>query len=247
MYGVRCTKRALLFRLLANRLCARRVVFFRAGGNRAMVRTPRDHDILKTLAVKVRILSLTQIAEAWWRDASQSPVHARRRLSILRDTHQVHETTVPASPLLKLTIPLVVWKPGQPTPDLATVARKLVDRWPAVPARPIRIFSATEATNNLYGGPRSVRPINVAHVDHDLHVGQVYLYFLRKHPALAACWQGEDVRPKSGYRLKDPDAVLELDGGRRIHAVEFGGRYDVERVRDFHEDCAKRHRSYELW
>ena len=212
-----------------------------------MLRTSRDHDILKTLAVKVRILSLSQTAEAWWSAGSQPQVHARRRLSALRDTHQVHETTVAASPLLELTAPLVVWKPGKPAPDLAAVARKLLDRWPAVPAKPTRVFSATEATNNLFGGPRSVRPIHVAHVDHDLHVGQVYLYFLRVHPDLAARWVGEDVRPKSGYRLKDPDAVLEIDGGRRIHAVEFGGRYDVTRVRDFHEDCAKRHRSYELW
>ena len=211
------------------------------------VRTPRDHEILKTFAVKVRILSLSQISKAWWGAAAQPEVHARRRLNELRDTNQLHETTVPASPLHDLEAPLVVWKIGQPSPDCAAIARTLLNRWPPEPTRPTSVFSATEATNNIYGGPLSVRPIHSAHVDHDLHVGEVYLRYLREHPALAERWQGEDVRPKSGYQLKDPDAVLEFDGGARIHAVEFGGRYDRERVRDFHQDCAKRQRSYEIW
>jgi len=212
-----------------------------------VARTARDHEILKTLAVRVRFLALGQIAKAWWGDASQPEVHARRRMNTLRDTNQVLETSVAASPLLELTAPLVTWKPGQPAPDHAAVARRLAARWPEVPARPTAVFSASEPTNSLYGGPRTVRPIHIAQVDHDLHVGEVYLLFLRMHPEIAPCWVGEDVRPKSGYRLKDPDAVLEFDGGKLIHAVEFGGKYNAARVRDFHNDCAKRQRSYELW
>lgn len=212
-----------------------------------MLRTQRDHAILKTLAVKVRILSLSQIAKTWWGEAARPEMHARRRLSKLCEANVLRETTVPSSPGLELNAPVVVWKLGQPPPDHVSVARTLLNRWPPVPTSPTSVFSATEATNNLYGGPLSVRPIHLAHVDHDLHVGEVYLYYLRKHPVLAERWLGEDVRPKSGYRLKDPDAVLEFEGGTRIHAVEFGGRYDAERVRDFHEDCAKRNRSYEIW
>ena len=30
-------------------------------------------------------------------------------------------------------------------------------------------------------------------------------------------------------------------------AIEFGGRYDVERIREFHRDCVARRRPYELW
>jgi hypothetical protein len=210
-------------------------------------RTTRDHEILKALAVKVRMLSLAQIAEAWWATASRPEVHARRRLSELRDAGLVQETAVPASPLLELSAPVVVWRVGQPTPDHAAVAAILLHRWPAAPTRPTSVFTSTEAANNLYGGPLSVRPIHPAHVDHDLHVAEVYLRYRRTHPELTERWVGEDVRPKSGYRLKDPDAVLEFDGGALIHVVEFGGRYDSERVRDFHDDCAKRHRSYEIW
>jgi len=212
-----------------------------------MQRTPRDHAILKTLAVKVRFLSLSQIARAWWGQASIPEIHARRRLTELRETRIVRETNVPASPMLPLKAPIAVWKLGCAAPDFAAVAQTLTNRWPPLPTSPTSIFSATEATNNLYGGPLSVRPIHLAHVDHDLHVGEVYLRYLRDHPALAERWVGEDVRPKSGYRLKDPDAVLEFDEGARIHVVEFGGRYDMERVRDFHNDCAKRQRSYEIW
>lgn len=212
-----------------------------------MQQSPRDQEILKALAVKVRILSLPQIAIAWWGDTDQPQVFARRRLNELRDANLVRESTVPASPPLDLSAPVVVWKPGQLAPDHSAVARVLLNRWPPVPTRPTTVFAATEPTNNLYGGPLSVRPIHLAHVDHDLHVGEVYLRFLREHPALAQRWQGEDVRPKSGYRLKDPDAMLAFEGSARVHVVEFGGRYDVERVRDFHNDCAKRDRSYEIW
>ncbi len=212
-----------------------------------MLRTQRDHQILKTLAIKVRLLSLTQIATAWWADTAVPEVHARRRLNELRDAKVLRETTVPVSPMLEMKAPVIVWKLAQAAPDHAAIARILLNRWPSVATQPKSIFSASEATNNLYGGPLSVRPIHLAHVDHDLHVGEVYLHFVRNHPALAERWRGEDVRPKSGYRLKDPDAVLEFEDGARIHVVEFGGRYDAERVRDFHNDCAKRNRSYEIW
>lgn len=212
-----------------------------------MKRTARDHEILKTLAVRVRILSLSQIARTWWNTAAQPEVHARRHLNMLRDTNQLFETAVAVSPMLDLRAPVVVWKPGQPQPDLDAAARTLLERWPPVPTRPTSVFAATEATNNLYGGPPSVRTTHPSHVDHDIHVGEVFLRYLREHPALAERWQGEDVRPKSGYRLKDPDAVLEFDGGAYIHVIEFGGRYDKERVRAFHQDCAKRDRSYEIW
>lgn len=212
-----------------------------------MKRSARDNEILTTLAVKVRFLSLSQIARGWWTKTAEPEIHARRRLSEFREARLLSETVVPASPMLDLQAPVVVWKLGQPAPDFAAVAHTLLNRWPPTPTVRTSVYAATERTNNMYGGPSSVRPIHLMQLDHDLHVGEVYLRYLRDHSALAERWVGEDIRPKSGYRLKDPDAVLEFDGGARIHVVEFGGRYDTDRVRDFHNDCAQRERSYEIW
>ena len=50
-------------------------------------------------------------------------------------------------------------------------------------------------------------------------------------------------------------AVMTSLAAHRLHsredgselAIEFGGRYEAERVQDLHVDCAKRGRPYELW
>jgi hypothetical protein len=111
----------------------------------------------------------------------------------------------------------------------------------------MRIYRATQTTNNQYGGSTRPKPVHPDQVTHDLHVGLVYLHFFRADPEAAAAWVGEDLRPKAGYHLADPDALLEYEDGRPEMAVEFGGRYDARRVRDLHEDCQSRGRAYQLW
>ena len=46
---------------------------------------------------------------------------------------------------------------------------------------------------------------------------------------------------------KRPDALLVGPGGQPRLVVEFGGRYDAARVRDFHQDIARRDLPYQLW
>lgn len=79
-------------------------------------------------------------------------------------------------------------------------------------------------------------------------MAELYLRFRETRPDELAGWLGEDIRPKSGYRLKDPDVLIEHGPGRRPLVVEFGGRsYEAAHLRTFHEDCAARGRDYELW
>jgi hypothetical protein len=113
---------------------------------------------------------------------------------------------------------------------------------------PLTVYTATRATLNEFGGPSQLKRVDLQNGTHDLHVAAVYVLFHRRRPADAAVWVGEDVRPKSGYHMKDPDAVLEYGNGRRPLVVEFGGRsYKADHLRDFHHDCASRERDYELW
>ncbi len=46
---------------------------------------------------------------------------------------------------------------------------------------------------------------------------------------------------------KIPDAVLCDAAGRPVRAVDFGGAYRDERLRDFHAACAEKSLPYELW
>ncbi|MBI1826054.1 MAG: hypothetical protein HY287_02460 [Planctomycetes bacterium] len=212
-----------------------------------MKRNPRDHQIVESLTTKVRMLSLEQIAEGWWDKTRNPKLLARRRLTVLAEEGLLEETVVLALPRLPLTEPLWEWHKGQSEPDFGAIAWTLQSRWPRTAPSRTTILMATKAAHNRYGGALSGGRIRVGQIDHDLHVGAVYLIYLRTRPDMARVWVGEDVLPKSGYGLKDPDAILELDGGKRTHVVEFGGRYDKQRIQGFHEDCVRRGRSYEIW
>lgn len=211
------------------------------------VRTERDHQILEALARKVRIMSLPQIAGAWWATLESPEQHARARLLDLYNAGFVGCLDLLSVPLIELSEPVATWSPGEPAPNPGAVSWRLVSRWPKLDPVRVTIFHATEATHNQYGGARTPRLPKADQVAHDLHVAQLYLAFLRERTEEAARWIGEDARRLSGFWLKDPDAVIDLGDARPPHVVEFGGRYDAERVEAFHRDCAKRDRSYELW
>lgn len=212
-----------------------------------MLRTQRDHELLETLGRKVRMLALEQIASTWWPDSRGSVTQARRRMLQLCEAGSLDRYDVLAHGFLELTKPVITWNMGDPPPDFGAVAWQLNHRWPPVAPRRTVLFMATERTCNLYGGPLTPRRPKPGQVTHDLHVGALYLRLLQADPVSAEAWVGEDTRPKSGFGLKDPDAILEYRDGRPSLVVEFGGRYDRGRVEDFHRDCKKRNRAYELW
>ena len=164
----------------------------------------------------------------------------------LRDAGYVQVSHVLAEPALDLLAPIVTWAPGQPDPDCLTVSHTLCSRWPDCPGRSTTVYRATQMTNNRLGGPARIKPLSDDEVTHDLHVSAVFLRFLRADPELAGQWLGEDVLGKAGFRLKDPDAVVRHPDGSEL-VIEFGGRYGADRIRDFHDDCVKRGRAYQLW
>jgi len=211
-----------------------------------MFLTDRDQEILEALACKVRVFSAEQVAAAWWPDSDTATVQATRRLGALRDAGFVECDHVPVDEMLTLTAPLFEWQPGQAAPDFDALAYQLQSRWKPCPPSIVGLYVSTPETNNIYGGPTRRKGLDRGQVSHDLHLSALFLQFRETAPEKARAWVGEDSLPKAGYRLKDPDAVVQFADGSEL-VIEFGGRYDARRIRDFHEDCVARERPYELW
>jgi hypothetical protein len=99
---------------------------------------------------------------------------------------------------------------------------------------------------NLFGSSAGELS-TLLHRDHDLLLAEVYVHYCRHSPQLAARWLGEDVFPKAGFRVKDPDAFLFADDGRPERVIESAGRYGRAQVQAFHEHCIEFDLPYELW
>jgi hypothetical protein len=207
--------------------------------------TPRDRSILATLTSKVRLVTLHQVAATWWSGSGALP-NARQRVRRLRQADLLDARSLPAHPLLPLAAPIFTWAPGQPDPDCGAMAYHLQHRW-TTQYQPTTVYFATHRAALHLGAPAPGRVEHPDQVTHDLHVSALYLRLRREHPDLAAAWVGEDVFAAEREGQKLPDAVLKDSRGRVVLVIEFGGKYDPDRVRAFHDDCRRRQHSYQLW
>ncbi|MBX3394332.1 MAG: hypothetical protein KF841_03090 [Phycisphaerae bacterium] len=213
-----------------------------------MLRTDRDNQIIEALACCVRLFSLQQLAESWWRESAEPTVPARRRLSQLVSARWLSESHVHAGPLLNLSRPMQTWAPGELAPDCERIARALAQRWASSePPERLTVFVATKIAHREFGGPPKPKRLDALYATHDLNLATVYLHFRRHRPRDADAWVGEDLRPKAGFRMKDPDAVLEYADGQPDLVIELGGKYSRADIQAFHDDCDRRGRRYELW
>jgi hypothetical protein len=206
--------------------------------------TPRDIDLLVTLTLRLRMMTVWQVAQVWWPDGHNQQA-TRQRLARLVEADLVELHTVNAHPIAPARRPLSEWKPGQAEPAAADIAHRSKCRWRHF-AVPTEICVATRRTANLlaslsYGLPRSEQ------IDHDLLLAMVYVRYRRRHPRLAALWVGEHALGKAGYGIKDPDAFLQDKRGRIQRVIESAGRYSVAQVLSFHEHCSEHDLPYELW
>ena len=211
--------------------------------------TPRDAAVLTVLCLKVRLLTLSQIAAGWWPSAGEAEAVAARRLRKLASADFVRRRRVPAAPLPPLDAPVCVWRPGDPDPDCGAAAWRLQSRWDATGGpRITTVFSAGKSATRLYGGVSADRLPAAFQATHDLGVSAMYLRLLRDDPAAADRWIGEDRLAPHRKGRKLPDAVLADDPADAPELVlEFGGSYDKRRVEAFHRDCALRGDAYEVW
>ncbi len=208
-----------------------------------LILTERDRDVLQALLIKVRLFSLRQITDGWWRGEL---ANARRRLRRLAVNMLVTRVTVLAKPLPPLERPVAMWRSGQSPPRFGQVAYELKGRW----TRPVRRCAAwivTPRAANLLGGVASDRLKNPSQSSHDLGVAAVWLRFRQTAPAWAEAWQGEDLWADARRGEKLPDAFIVGHEGKPACVIEFGGSYDAIRVQAFHDDCANRGLPYQIW
>lgn len=210
-----------------------------------MERTERDQDILRTLTLRVRILSIDQLAKAWWSDTGNPRRAARRRLDQLEAARLVSRRSVLARPLLPLASPVFIWEPGNEAPDPEAVSHELRSRW-VDPPRATTVYLATRRTLNQYGGTGPAKLPPLGQETHDLHVAELYLRLQASEPRAASAWVGEERYRAERRGEKRPDAMLVGPDGPYL-VVEFAGAYDSKHVDSFHRDCARRRMPYELW
>lgn len=207
----------------------------------------RDTEIVRTLCLNVRLISVSQAAETWWEPTEAGQGNARRRLRRLAESGLVALTTVIAHPVSALLAPVVSWSPGDPEPNCGAVAWQLQRRW-RDPVRSTTTYLATRRAASLFGGRANGKLKHRYQATHDLGVTAIYLQLKRTRPDLAEHWIGEDLLAPYRRKQKLPDAVVADHPGTTPSLVlEFGGAYDKQRVKDFHHDCERRALAYEIW
>ena len=202
----------------------------------------RDHEILSALTHRVRVLSLQQVAQAWWPGVATALRSARRRLEELASAEFVEILTLMVHPELPLTDPLVTWQPRLDPPDFDLLAERTRHRWTR-PVIALPVVIATEAAARRFGGSGGRRP-RPSEATHDVHVAAVYLRMRSELPTRAASWISEARLPK-GKGVGIPDALVQ--DGRYRTAIEFGGEYSRPKLVKFHQNCADRRYGYEIW
>lgn len=207
--------------------------------------TARDQDLLETLALRVRVLSIEQVARHWWPDAADPVRLARRRLRTLESGDYVRKHTFLAHPILEMPAPVFTWQPGQPPPNPDAISYGLTSRWTA-PSRRVSVIAATQRTKGIIGGGiAQLSPLG--HETHDLHVSEIFVRLRERQPELAERWRGEESFARARSGEKRPDAMLVDGAGQPELVIEFAGKYSADHVWSFHEDCEARELPYELW
>lgn len=206
--------------------------------------TNRDLDIVETLTRRVRILSFEQLKRIWWPHAGSRRV-VRRRLRQLVTAGLIGRKIINVHPLLPITEPLARWSRETVTPKFDRVAKAAKARW-TEPAVPSEVFFATKLAANLFASTSHGLP-PLTQRNHDLLLGQVYVFYRTTRPEQATRWVGEDVMAKAGYRVKDPDAFLVDEAGRFERVIESVGAYSVKQIASFHRHCFEYELPYELW
>lgn len=206
--------------------------------------TDRDQEILQALSINVRLFSQTQIADHWFEG---DKANTRRRLRQLIEQELIIGVTARARTLPDLTQPVITWRPGDQTPDFGKASYSLRGRWTGRSVRSVSTYIAAQRATQLFGGRGSGELKNPAQAGHDLGVSQVWLKFAVSSPDWADAWRGEDVMAHTRRGQKLPDGFVLNRNNEVVCVMEFGGSYDQQRVREFHEDCCLRNLPYQMW
>jgi len=209
--------------------------------------TLRDWEILDALSLRIRMLSLPQIARTWWTRAADPQNAARERLDRLVCHGWLRRTQALVQQLSPFAAPQVVWSTGQWVPEFGPIAWRLRQRW-ARPASIVTVYRATSRTARRFAGRRRdhiARPFQMAH---DLGTAEMFLAVRRQRPELVRRWIDEDRLAPFRRGQKLPDAAIADSPSAPIELVlEFGAGYSKQRLAAFHRDNEARGLPYEIW
>ena len=214
----------------------------------------RDLQLLSTLTHRVRSLSVRQLAFRWWGQTSAPIQGASRRLRTLQEAGYLELGDVLAHEPLTFEAPLATWAPGEPSPNLGSIAYQLqATRWSGR-LKPRRMVAATDLAASQVGGVAGRLP-RPAEGSHDLSLGALYLHHEAVHPARARRWSSESQLYAQGWGRNSalPDAVVHEEVVDMVHelegvvAIELAGRYSKAKLHGFHDFCYERALPYELW
>ena len=148
--------------------------------------------------------------------------------------------------MLELSAPIFEWAPGDPEPAFTLLENRCQERWEC-PAVQTEVVVAGRRALEVFGGSTPGDVKNACQTTHDLHLAEIFLRYREAGLNWREQWVGEDMIAARWEWKKLPDAVLCNKGGNPVRAVDFGGAYGDERLRDFHVMCATKSLSYELW
>lgn len=197
------------------------------------------------LTLRVRALSVAQIAQTWWPGRRDALALARSRVKELQRDGLAEILSLTAHPEIPLEGPLARWSPKEPASDFGELSHKLKSRWTMAPESVAAVIATREAGHWFGGsGGRAPRP---SEATHDLHVGALFLKLRAEDPALTAAWTSEATLYGAGEGRGDrlPDAMIVRRSGRRV--IEFGGAYSKSKLIEFHDFCQRRNLPYEVW
>ena len=203
-----------------------------------------DDLIHATLMVKVRVMSLQQIASAFHGgDVSNANRRLRRLVSAgILAKHNLIARRAPVP-----TGPIQIWDPGCPTPNFESLSRSVKRRWQRTATRPTTVFVAARRFASSVGKRTLGRLSHPLQVSHDLGLSSVYLHLWDVQPVAALRWVGEDSFPQSSRKKQSPDAFLMGINMVPERAIEYAGFYDAKRFKKFHSYCFNRGLSFDIY
>lgn len=206
--------------------------------------TDAEREITETLTQKLSMLTLRQLARAWFGGESESRA-AERSLDGLCRRGWLRRVPVTAHPELELEQPLGVWAPGEAAPRFGHLAHRNRKRWCREPERTV-VYFGTEQAAEVYGGqPGRAKAL---HLSHDISLSGVYVRLLASRPAEAALWVSEKTLAPEREDDVLPDAVLREPHGALRRVIEFvGSSYTAERLEELYLDCETRSVPIEFW
>jgi hypothetical protein len=204
-----------------------------------MTFTERDLSFLRTLVLRVRLVSEDQALDAWWPATDSGRKNGQRRLRAycragVCERHIVHAKPVRGVELL--------WSgtPGDAEPDCRQLSQACQSAWHRLTVQRLVVYTATRGARQLFGGTERHRVHALPHLSHDLGTAATYFELLKTAPERAALWRSEDdgLLP-AGFGDAQPDAVLVDVQGRPDVAVEFAADYGHRRFEGLVRTCSE--------